>query len=318
MRCLFFSLFILFFLSIASAEYKYVSFNDSMYVLNQIELTNQDQDYEFYKSFYEKRNPNITTCNQNSIPKIIHQIWLGSKPIPSQYTKLADTWKKLHPTWQYKLWKDKDIKNWQFSSKDLFDKASSYQEKADILRYEILNKYGGVYVDMDYEAIKSLDPLTEKYDFFASIEPPLGKSNYIAITNAIFASKSNNPILLETLKKIRAHWNDLEREFSNITFNSSNKKKELIHLAVNRTMTPFKHTINQFLPTEECMVVFPPTYMSIENRNKFFDKVKNFLKIKSKRLHFRIIHPETIARQLRGQARDITDLRGIKNNQKNS
>ena len=42
--------------------------------------------------------------NEEKIPKIIHQIWIGPKKLPSKYSKWASTWKKLNPTWIYKFW----------------------------------------------------------------------------------------------------------------------------------------------------------------------------------------------------------------------
>jgi mannosyltransferase OCH1-like enzyme len=40
--------------------------------------------------------------------------------------------------------------------------------KSDILRYEILNKYGGLYVDTDFECLKSFDDLLH-LNFFTGV-----------------------------------------------------------------------------------------------------------------------------------------------------
>ena len=298
----------LYFISANShADFIYVPFDHSMYVNNEKELKLQQAEYPFFKKYYESRQPNISNCFQQSIPKTIHQIWIGPKPIPEQYLKLSRTWKRLHPHWNYKLWQDKDVEQWHFASKDLYLKASSYQEKADILRYEILNKYGGLYVDFDYESIKNFDDIMDKYDFFASIEPVLSKKMDIHITNAIIGSKPNNPILCKTLEHIRTHWHSVEKDFFENTKKSEISEK-LIHLAVNRTMAPLKVSIKNSLATESCSFVFPPTYMGLENRGKVFDKIKNFFGFQSRRLFFRTTQPETMARQLRGHKRDIINL----------
>lgn len=36
-----------------------------------------------------------------SIPRIIHQIWLGPREIPANCREWMKTWKALHPTWGY-------------------------------------------------------------------------------------------------------------------------------------------------------------------------------------------------------------------------
>ena len=41
------------------------------------------------------------------IPRIIHQTWKDERiPVPLQ--KLAETWKQNHPGWEYRLWTDKE------------------------------------------------------------------------------------------------------------------------------------------------------------------------------------------------------------------
>lgn len=42
-----------------------------------------------------------------------------------------------------------------------FDAAKNYGEKSDILRYEILFVYGGVYADVDVECLQPFDALAE-------------------------------------------------------------------------------------------------------------------------------------------------------------
>lgn len=81
----------------------------------------------------------------------IHQIWLGRKPRPAC---LMDSWKRKNPLLDYRVWSDSDIKDF-----DLQDKIYSMETlsgKADIMRYEILLKYGGFYADADSYCMKSI------------------------------------------------------------------------------------------------------------------------------------------------------------------
>jgi mannosyltransferase OCH1-like enzyme len=93
------------------------------------------------------------------MPKKIHQVWLGS-PIPTQFKKWGETWKRLNPTWEYKLWTDRDIDSLGGLNRILYDSRSNYGIKSDVVRYYILNQFGGIYVDTDFECIKSFDSLT--------------------------------------------------------------------------------------------------------------------------------------------------------------
>lgn len=105
---------------------------------------------------------------QRKIPRIIHQIWLGPNPIPESYHRYMATWRDMHPEWEYHLWTDKDVKSVYIKRRDIFDRANNYGMKSDILRYELLKQYGGVYVDTDFECLKPFDDFLY-LDFFTGI-----------------------------------------------------------------------------------------------------------------------------------------------------
>jgi mannosyltransferase OCH1-like enzyme len=99
------------------------------------------------------------------IPRNIHFIWLGS-PFPEKYERIKETWVRLHPEWNIKVWNDADAESFGLVNKALFDSINNYGAKSDIFRYEILYRYGGIYVDTDYECLQSFDDLLY-LDFFA-------------------------------------------------------------------------------------------------------------------------------------------------------
>lgn len=105
------------------------------------------------------------------IPKIIHQLWIGPKPAP---TKLMNTWKEIHEKlgYEYIFWNESEITKRNFKSQ-LMNKVNQIHEwngKADILRWEILHEYGGIFVDADSICIEPFCDLIEKYKAFAGYE----------------------------------------------------------------------------------------------------------------------------------------------------
>src|SRR5919202_2439008 len=102
------------------------------------------------------------------IPRIIHRVWLGDAPIPAEYEAYAETWARHHPEWELRLWRDADLP--PLRNQELYDAASSFTQKSDIARYEILLRYGGVYVDTDFECLRALDGLLEGLDAFIGTE----------------------------------------------------------------------------------------------------------------------------------------------------
>ena len=91
------------------------------------------------------------------MPKKFHRIWLGNKRMPHGLQVYWKRFHTLHPDWEFKTWTKVDF---PLLTGDLFGLQTDLQCAANILRLEILYKYGGVYVDCEVEPIKSFDPLT--------------------------------------------------------------------------------------------------------------------------------------------------------------
>lgn len=152
---------------------------------------------KIFKESYERNNYESAEFSETPlIPKIIHQIWVGGT-VPKKFENLMKTWIDKHIGWEYYLWTDDDIDSFEFINKKDFDSAVNKGTKADIWRYEILNSYGGVYVDIDYECLKPLDVIHHTCDFYATIT-----CDDDIIGNGIIGSVKNHPILQDCIKKI--------------------------------------------------------------------------------------------------------------------
>jgi inositol phosphorylceramide mannosyltransferase catalytic subunit len=138
------------------------------------------------------------------IPKKIHQIWLGGE-LPKSYLSWQMSWQRHHPDWEYRLWTDADLADFIFSDKKRFLKATNKAEQADILRYEILYRYGGLYVDTDFECLKAFDLLHMHCDFYCGLEAKMPYHNRPAIGNALIGSVPGHPILKRCLEEISKH-----------------------------------------------------------------------------------------------------------------
>lgn len=101
------------------------------------------------------------------IPKIIHQIWLGS-PFPDKYRILTDIWKAKHPDWNFILWTEKEIEEFGLVNKWMYENMVNPSAKSDVVRYEIAYSYGGIYVDTDFYCCQNFNKLLY-LDFFCGI-----------------------------------------------------------------------------------------------------------------------------------------------------
>ena len=88
------------------------------------------------------------------IPKKIHQVWVGDKPIPDLYLQYTKEWQRLNPKFEYKLWTSNDFDENEFSK--YCYKNNRMAHYVDYLRAQILYNEGGVYVDVDIKPIRPI------------------------------------------------------------------------------------------------------------------------------------------------------------------
>ncbi len=94
------------------------------------------------------------------IPKLIHQTWRTDN-IPKKHQRFVYKVKELNPEWTYKLWTDEDndefVKSEFQEFYQVFTGFSRNIMRADVIRYLIMYRVGGVYLDLDYEVLKPFD-----------------------------------------------------------------------------------------------------------------------------------------------------------------
>jgi GT2 family glycosyltransferase len=101
----------------------------------------------------------------NTIPKIIHQIWLDTKIEPP--INLINSWKEDHPDYKYILWTEENISSQlkMFKCQNILYEIKNNDAKKNILKWEILYNYGGIYVDIDNICIQKLDDILLENNF---------------------------------------------------------------------------------------------------------------------------------------------------------
>ena len=128
----------------------------------------------------------------NQIPKVIHYIWLGGKPLPKIAKKCIKSWKKYCPDYEIKRWDESnvDLDSYKYI-RDAYD-AKKYAFASDCLRFDILNREGGIYLDIDVELIRPIDEFLNNKMFMC-----FENDKYVAPGLIIGTTKNN-----ECLEKI--------------------------------------------------------------------------------------------------------------------
>lgn len=131
------------------------------------------------------------------VPKIIHQIWIGDKAMP---INAMNTVKNMNPDYEYMFWCEKTIEEKlkihpRYQRK--IDEHTAIWGKADMLRYLILEQYGGIYVDADMLCIEGFDDFLLNKGF-SCYENEIERPNLI---NTCFMGFPKNHIVPQTAIK---------------------------------------------------------------------------------------------------------------------
>ncbi len=218
----------------------YVPFDESMLLEEFKDVLNRPDSsyvYDFFKKIYEENSfKNIVPKKEARIPKIIHIMWLGGK-LPDEYISYVKSWAIYHQSWTILFWTNNTINNDQgnefcenfdqlkkrllstkggerivintngltFDNRIFYDQARNYGEKSDILKWEIVYRFGGVYVDIDFECLSPLDVYHHTYDFYTGIQPL--DTNRVQLGAALYGAIPKHPILKACVENIKNNQN---------------------------------------------------------------------------------------------------------------
>lgn len=134
----------------------------------------------FLESLYEdilllsaKKPPlNFHKNDRPVIPKIIHAIWFSGDPMPKLYLKCLESWKKYAPDYEIKIWNMETYKPDQCLFFEQAIEHGNWAFASDYARADLLFRYGGIYMDLDVEMLRSIDDLlyNDAYMSFESLD----------------------------------------------------------------------------------------------------------------------------------------------------
>ena len=156
------------------------------------------QDIEFWYEITQRYHDWLLSHNQSQLtPKNIHQVWIGSSP-PSYVSQYSSVWKRLNPDFTYRLWTNDDILELGLTNEAQYIASPNPGAKSDIARYEILNRFGGLYADTDFLPIKPISPHLMDGNFYAgqvfSYSPEFANGLLISPPNSIILTNIINSI----------------------------------------------------------------------------------------------------------------------------
>lgn len=203
-----------------------------------------------------------------SIPKIIHQIWIGESNIPKSWQVDCDEIKERHKDWDYVFW-DNDMVN-TFLEKmpenvkkkyEYFFKEKQWAYASDILRYWIIYEFGGVYLDCDFKMTKngSLNILPLEKDLILINMRAMHKNKKFRcrIQNCFFAAKKGqdffkrlNDKILNLPYELKTINGEITEKYS-CNFMTTEYRYYIIASDNQKCQNSFGEKIKKLMPKEE-------------------------------------------------------------------
>lgn len=157
----------------------------------------------------------------------------GFAEAPVIVKRCVEHWKKLHPDWSIKLLDQYNVVEYidppPISNQKLGRLSLPHQ--SDLIRTQLLIRYGGVWVDPTAYCLKSLDSWLPEYltsGLFMFHKP--GRDRVVA--NWFIVSEARNILLSRLLESLSSYWND--NEFLNFK-NKSIWYMPLLSKVINRS-----------------------------------------------------------------------------------
>ena len=167
-----------------------------------------------------KNIPPTATCSGSvSIPKIIHYVWLGGRPLSPLGQNCLKSWQQHLPGWEIRRWDETNSPvDHPFVKKMLAEKK--YAFASDYIRLFALAEFGGLYLDTDLELIKDVRPVLNHPCVLAFLSAQNRPSKNSAAMG-FFAAVPGHPWVLELQKT----YDNLDAAVMNTTLTTQNLKK---------------------------------------------------------------------------------------------
>lgn len=227
-------------------------------------------------------NEKIFVNPTRKIPNLVHQIWFGSSLDKSSVRyNLMESIRKITEAngAAYKLWTNDDLNEntlpitWNYMQKALaIGKElgqSRFAQIADLARYELLHRFGGIYLDSLFEIgsefLSYIRDRSESFELIVANEDPCklhckGSQGKLYMSNGFFACVPGCMILKRLLSRQYLDSIDFRSVYINRTtgpyyFRSGMKPGDKIHVIATEKIYPFMVNDSEYRKGEENLCI---------------------------------------------------------------
>jgi inositol phosphorylceramide mannosyltransferase catalytic subunit len=222
--------------------------------------------FQFFLNEFEQHSCEIT--------KVVHQTW-KTELVNARYAKYISSWQAMNKGWKYSFTTN-DMNRAFIQSKypeflQIYDTYKTDIQRADFVRYFLLYEYGGVYADIDFEALKPLDLAISKEQSCIIGQEPFEHAHVLydvprIICNAVMLSCPRHPFWLIVFQELvsRRHIKTVRATGPKMLSAALNKYDRLLRQIKSRKA--YRSETNPLLPS---VVVPSPSlfYPYFDDRN---------------------------------------------------
>lgn len=138
------------------------------------------------------------------IPKIIYTAHLQEGEPPAHLAAVEAAWKQHHPDWEHVRFTldDRPVVLNAFEWENAFElpEPAGAASRLNILRYEVLARFGGVFIEPCIYPLRPIDELLDNVSGFCSSVGGYGKPHQLS--SSILGAERNHPAMWHALRDL--------------------------------------------------------------------------------------------------------------------
>lgn len=187
------------------------------------------------------------------IPKVVHRIWFGPHQMRDELVEYGKSWERHG--YEVKLWTEDNLP--PLRCQRVYDEIGDgrpinvgggvqelgvWVQRADVVAYELVSRFGGIVANTDIECLRPLDPILDGVSCFAGYEDD------IFLCNALMGATPRHEFFDLVLEELPRRWDSLQGEPMNgvtgphfLTF-MGNRHSDLIERMPREWFYPYSYT----------------------------------------------------------------------------
>lgn len=140
----------------------------------------------------------------------IHVVYLNETPLPDFFKRCIETWRRDYPAARICMWDKNNLP--PLRTQKIYDACWHFAARTDVLRYELLHRFGGIYVDCDMMSLRPMDDLLGPVSAFSSAAPPPEGHTGLWHEICILGAEKNHPFYDYLLSKLAVWYEEHQSE----------------------------------------------------------------------------------------------------------